>query len=254
MEKISLRVAAVSYTNTIPFIYGLQHYPASKVAHELMLLPPAQCAEAYYAGKTDMALVPVGAIRDMHEALICCNWCLGATGAVETVLLLSNNPLEELDTIYLDAESRTSNLLVQVLARHHWQVEPQFVKPNEVATPHHLPEAAGMVLIGDKTFGIKSRFRYSYDLAEVWHRFTGLPFVFACWLAADGVTPEQRKHFEEALAWGVQHVDDAIATLHNGVLPYEQVRQYLTESISFHFDESKREAITRFRAYCDTLP
>jgi chorismate dehydratase len=220
---------------------------------ELVLMPPARCAEVYYSGGADIALVPVGAIRDYGSEVVCCNWCLGANGAVETVLLLSNTPAEELHTIVLDPESRTSNLLVQVLAWQHWKIRPSFV-PGEPGRIHQPAAGEGVVLIGDKTFGIKTHYRYAYDLSAEWHRLTGLPFVFACWLSNSQVSEEVRQSFDQALQWGINHIQEAISTLSTGTLPPETVYDYLTRSISYRFDEKKQEAIRVFNSLCKSLP
>jgi chorismate dehydratase len=245
MEKLPIRVAAVSYTNTIPFIYGLTRFPEITITPELILLPPAQCAEAFYTGAADLALVPVGAVRDEDLERLCCNWCLGATGAVETVLLLADTPLDRLHTVYLDSESRTSNLLVQILAKYYWNIQPAFLPGNKSANIKPTV-GEGVVLIGDKTFGIRKAFRYAHDLAEVWQHYTGLPFVFACWMSAPEVDSGVREGFDQALQWGVAHIDEAVNVLNSSILSEEQVRRYLTQSISYHLDDDKREAIKLF--------
>ncbi len=63
------RIAAVSYLNTIPFIYGIEH--ANNLRAELLLTPPALCAENFAAGKADIALLPA-AVFPRSKASSCC--------------------------------------------------------------------------------------------------------------------------------------------------------------------------------------
>jgi chorismate dehydratase len=248
MKTGLLRVAAVSYTNTIPFIYGLKNWPGIGNTIDLKLMPPAACAEAYRNGEADLALVPVGAMEDRDLEHVCCHWCLGADGPVESVLLLSDTATDHLSTIYLDAESRTSVLLVQIMARWHWDIAPDF-RPMAPEGLQRLSEGEGVVLIGDKTFGIQSQYRYVTDLAETWQRMTGLPAVFACWLTRPDVPHSMRLLFNEALSWGLNHLDEAIESMKPATLTFGQTKQYLTKCISYQLDDQKRLAIERFFDY-----
>ena len=100
------RIAAVSYLNTIPFIYGIEHAGAGLHA-ELLLSPPRGCAEALRDGKADLALIPVAAIPGISDLRIVTPYCIGASGPVRTVVLASADPLENIDTVYLDSHSLT---------------------------------------------------------------------------------------------------------------------------------------------------
>ncbi|MFO7723196.1 MAG: menaquinone biosynthesis protein [Bacteroidales bacterium] len=252
METYKTRVTAVSYLNTIPFIYGLKYFPGISDSIELQLLPPAFCADAFRRGESDLALVPVGAMTEADLEKLCCNWCLGADGPVDTVLLLSDDPLEKINTIYLDKESRTSVLLVQMLSRYYWEISPEF-KPWDPSGGHRLASGEALLLIGDKTFGVRSSFRHSWDLAENWQKMTGLPAVFACWLMTDHIDPVKKELINDALAWGLNHIDEAIRQLGNPEMDFTVMKRYLTKCISFQLDEPKRAAISKFFGYLKRL-
>lgn len=252
MEQRKLRVAAVSYTNTLPFIYGLTRDEAFAGRSELMLMPPAQCAEVYRNGMTDFALVPVGALTDDDLSRLCCNWCLGATGAVESVMLFSSQPPKTTKTIYLDTESRTSVLLVRVLYQHLWKQTPQFL-PLKAGQPIHLTRDEGVLLIGDKTFGMQAQYHFATDLGAAWNSLTGLPFVFACWVASPEITQEEKRSFDDALSFGIRNIDHAIQLLATGDHSREWIRHYLTNCISYELDDQKLAAIRVFKDYCRNL-
>lgn len=248
MEQSRLHIAAVSYLNTIPFIYGLSNYMPLADILDLRLMPPSACAEAYRNGDADIALVPAGAMLPGDIENLCCNWCLGAEGPVETVLLISDTPLKDTETIYLDPESRTSVLMVQMLAKHHWNINPGFIPFGSSKTPELKPGEAALV-IGDKTFNLAGKYPYQEDLAESWQTMTGLPALFACWLTKPGVNEKHKQLFDQALSWGIQNIDNAIDELGKGLLHREKAKRYLTHCISYSLDERKMSALKRFFEY-----
>lgn len=254
-EKI--RVAAVSYLNTIPFIYGLRSssYLSEKI--ELMLMPPAECARSYRNGEADIVLMPVGAMNNNDLNYLCCNWCLGAEASVESVLLVSKSPFKELSSIYIDTESCTSALMVKMLAKHHWHIEVNFhhtINPDRLNDYILLAEekkGVGLLLIGDKTFQIASKFEYRYDIASEWRSMTGLPAIFACWLTKDTIAEDIIKAFDEAMKYGVENIDDAITFSNRNITHKElrRVKRYLTKCISYKFDSDKRSALDLYFRY-----
>ena len=100
------RIAAVSYLNTIPFIYGIRH--AGDLRAELLLTPPALCASNFIDGNADIALLPSAVVPRLKDAELVTDFCIGAEGEVRTVVVVSNTPIEEVRRIWLDAHSRTS--------------------------------------------------------------------------------------------------------------------------------------------------
>ena len=74
------RIAAVSYLNTIPFIYGIEH--EGNLRAELLLSPPAVCAKNFAEHKADIALVPAAAVPSLADAEIVTEYCIGAAGPV----------------------------------------------------------------------------------------------------------------------------------------------------------------------------
>jgi len=102
------RIVAVSYLNTIPYIYGITRAGGS-LREGLLLCPPRLCAEALRTGEANVGLIPVAAIPEIPDLQIITPFCIGASGPVRTVVLASDYPVEELDTIWLDSHSRTSS-------------------------------------------------------------------------------------------------------------------------------------------------
>ena len=244
---ISLKISAVSYLNTIPFVYGIL-----KSGHlenfRLDLDVPSVCAEKLKNGEVDIALVPVGAIGDFKDPFMISDYCIGAVGKVKTVLLLSQKPLEQIDTIYLDYDSRTSVRLVKILAEHYWKISPRWsdLKPGQSDHPDHLES---IVAIGDKTFELVKQYEYVYDLAEEWGRFTGLPFVFAVWLSVKPIPQPLLKSLNNALSWGIARKAESLEFFKDKLPARGDFLSYLENNISFQFDEEKKKGMQLFLRY-----
>lgn len=148
------RIAAVSYLNTIPFIYGIEHAGAGLHA-ELLLSPPRGCAEALRDGKADLALIPVAAIPGISGLRIVTPYCIGASGPVRTVVLASADPLENVDTVYLDSHSLTSVRLVRLLAAKLWKREFRWRELDDFSVLDDPNPRTGYVIIGDKVFAAR---------------------------------------------------------------------------------------------------
>ena len=243
-----IRVTAIPYLNTAPFVYGLkQDFIAKYIT--LNFATPAVAAQQIESNLCDVAIVPVAAIPALPYYEIIGTHCIGAVSAVASVLLCSRVPVKQIREVALDKESRTSVQLVRLLLRDYWYVAPQYV-PLPAAFPDDCPES--VVLIGDKALLHGGIYPYIYDLAEHWIGWTGKPFVFACWVANKVLPDGFADIFDEALAYGVAHIDDAITSEVGNRFPKEMAKAYLTRNISYALDDEKREGLQLFWNYIST--
>lgn len=242
-----IRIALVSYFNTRPFMDGLQHWfqEDELTLHEV---PPAECAIALREGRCDMALVPVGALSDFEGITVMKDHCLGADGKVDSVFLFSHVPVSQAESMVLDPHSRSSNGLAAVLLQEYWERDLPMVMPTTGERFSHISGKACGVAIGDRAFALKDRFPYVYDLAEIWKRYSGLPFVFAVWAyRAGAIRAELLERVRVALEWGRMHrhqsAQNWAAAYHYDL---EDAVHYLTQSISYEFDSAKHEAMKKY--------
>jgi len=244
MDKI--RISAVKYANTYPFIYGLTESGFDKNV-VLQTDHPADCAAKLIAGSVDIGLIPVAAIPQLSEYHIISDYCIGANGKVRTVMLLSNSPFSDIKNIYLDYRSKSSVNLSRVLARFSWRKEFKWINTSESFDFLNIGLNEAVVLIGDQCFEYENKFRYRTDLAEAWKEYSGLPFVFACWTANKKIDDGFISRFNDALRLGVTNIDAVAAKFANtGAIPGDILKVYLTENIDFHLDEEKRAALRLF--------
>jgi chorismate dehydratase len=242
--KQKIRVGAVSYLNTKPFIYGLQNSPLINEI-ELITNYPSKIAEQLYTNEIDLGLVPVTAIAGLKDFHIISNFCIGATGPVASVCLFSNVPLQQVHTIVLDYQSRTSVALVQILATHYWKQNFKFIHAitNNDLKPQNDVAA---VVIGDRAFAMKQQATYCFDLAEAWQNFTGLPFVFAAWISKKPMTEDFSQQFNKALEYGLLHLPQIIET--ENYKDYD-LATYYKQNISYNLDEDKKKGLNLFLEY-----
>lgn len=236
------RIAITSYLNTVPFIYGMANSCAK--FSDVQFSSPNKCAEAYLNKQVDIALMPVEVITSLSDSRIITSYCIGARETVYSVILAGNQPISEITDIYLDTHSLTSVKLVQILCAELWHINPRWHRLEQLDQLDQAKEGDGFLLIGDKVFDYKTKFKYAYDLAESWHRLTGLPFVFAAWVAREGVSEDYVQQLEAAFKYGVQNIEKAIE--HCGFTQKPYALDYLTQNIDFIFDNQKRKALTLF--------
>lgn len=238
-----VRIAAINYLNTIPFLYGLETRMAPGEI-VMQFCTPSVSAALLREGKADIGIMPVGALGDLKNPSIVSDFCIGATGPVASVLVVSGRPVQEVDEILLDVDSRTSVLLTQYLCREKWHIAPR-LKPFDFSR-EALDPSRCYLLIGDKALRHGGEFRHVYDLASEWIALKHLPFVFACWTASRPLEPSFIESFNQALEYGIRHIPEAVEK-YDHQFPREYAYRYLRDNISFTLDSEKRAGLSEFR-------
>lgn len=251
MEKI--RISAVKYANTYPFIYGLTESGFDKKVI-LETDHPADCALKLISGRVDIGLIPVAAILSLKEYQIITDFCIGSNGNVRTVLLLSNCTFEEIRNIYLDYRSRSSVNLTKVLAKNCWKREFRWINTSKGFDFKNIGLNEAVVLIGDQCFEFENSFRYKIDLSYEWREFSGLPFVFACWTANRPLEKSFIAEFEEALRFGVNNIESVVEKFGNtGTIAGDNLRTYLHDNIDYNFNDDKKRGLKLFLELMEKL-
>ena len=239
-----LKISAVSYLNTIPFIHGLKQSELIKTI-DLQLDYPSICADKLINGTVDLALVPVAVIPKLKEAYIISDYCIGANGAVDTVCLYSDVPIEEIESIALDYQSRTSVALLKILLNEYWQLNPEFKKGN-VGFEENIKGNHAALVIGDRAFALNTKHAYIYDLSAIWKEMTGLPFVFAAWVANTKLPKDFIVSFNKALEKGLSNIDKALALEGDSYPNCKNPEDYLNNKISYNLDVEKQKGMELF--------
>lgn len=239
MEKAS--VTAVSYLNTVPFVYGMQARAIESI--NLSLDVPSECARKILQQEVDFGLAPCGILPLMSKNYLPMDYCIAAEGNVQSVMLYSKVPLDAITRIHLDSDSRTSVLLVRILAENFWKIRPVWVDKVNVAPGS---EVDSLLAIGDKAFALAGEYPFAWDLAGEWKKMTGLPFVFAQWVSRCGNEDPRQKTMENALGFGISHIEDALGLVERSRYPGVDISYYLRENIKFSMQPQYRKGLQTF--------
>lgn len=235
-----LRVGAVSFFNTKPLIWGLDPRDDCR----LLLDVPSQLLSGLRERRFDIALLPAIDFQRLPRLGIVPASGIGCDGPTLTVRIFSRVPINRIDRLACDTDSHTSVALARIILAETFGTRPQFVDLD------HAGDAGdSRLLIGDKVVCEEPPgFPHQLDLGAAWKDLTGLPFVFAVWMARqDADLGDLPARLENAKRDGLQNVDTIIRqyAIPRG-WPAGIARQYLTQYLKFDIGERQLEAMRRF--------
>ncbi|MDQ6887974.1 MAG: menaquinone biosynthesis protein [Gemmatimonadota bacterium] len=226
-----MRVGRIPYINTYP-VYGAIDRGIVPLPGTLVDGIPSQLNRMMSRGQLDVSVVSaVEYARESERYLLLPDLGITSDGPVRSVMLFSKRPAEELGgrRVLLTRSSMTSVALLGLLFEHVWKVTPALAAGDaELADVRRfaVEEHDARLVIGDAALHLGARvharaapsdepvpsYPYVYDLGEEWKRWTGLPFVFAVWIA-QRATPvvealEVHARLIQSRDWGVAHVDE----------------------------------------------
>ncbi len=231
----------MSYLNTKPLVYGFEK-GLMKNEIELSFDYPAKVAAKLLNDEIDVGLIPIAVLPKLNEYHIISDYCIGASSTVASVCLFSDVPLNEIREVLVDYQSRTSAALLKVLLKEFWQIEPVLIDTSNGYQQSIKGTTAGLV-IGDRALKQRVHSAFIYDLAESWIEMTGLPFVFATWVANKKLPENFIQSFNETTSIGLTHIDEIVAGIH---FPEYDMNHYYRVNIDYVLDSKKREGIKRF--------
>ena len=233
----------VSYLNTRPLLLGMEQSPF-KERIELMKAYPAQIAQALLDDTIDIGLVPVAVMPLLKHPKLISKYVIGTEGEVASVALFSRVPMDQIEKVYLDYQSRTSVALAKILFKHYWKKEVEFLNATEGYINQINGTTAG-IIIGDRALVSLDKFEHIYDLGSAWKAYSGLPFVFAAWVANKPIPLEFMEAFDAANGYGLSHLEDVIALIPAIEQVYD-LHKYYTENISYELTPEKKAGLDKF--------
>ena len=249
----------MSYLNAKPLIEGLEGGREPVLRFDV----PSGLLDALENQTVDAALCPViDFYRSRAPLVIVPSGGIGCCGPTLTVRLLGRFPFEQATVIHADSDSHTSLVLLRILMKHLYGIRPRIqVQSMGPRLPGAELEADHpyVLLIGDKVIaGSRSnqeRYPHMLDLGDAWHRLTGLPFVFAIWMAREGTDlGDLPAVLSETLERNLGALE-AIARRHAGPhgWPEDLAVQYLSRMLQFRIGQPQLEAIGRFAVLAHEL-
>ncbi len=239
----------MSYLNTKPLLYGLEHGQMSNEV-ELVLDYPANLVLLLQSNQIDIGLIPVGALPSLGEYQIISDYCIGTEGEVASVAVFSEVPMEEIDTVLLDYQSRTSVMLCKILFEKHWKKKVQFVDAMDESYIDNIRGNVAGLVIGDRALKLRNSFNFKFDLGLGWKEMTGLPFVFAVWVSKKEISGEFIPLFNEANGMGLSKINLIIS--HNNESSYP-MDTYFRKNISYRLTEGMRESMSLYLSFLNNI-
>ena len=226
------------YLNSRPLISGIER--------EVVFGTPSELARDLRAGRMEAALVPVCEYLEHPHYQIIPGIGIVSRGPVRSVYLAHRRPLRHLKRVMLDPASRTSNLMLQVILAEFFKLSPRYVTDEN-------PGNDARLLIGDAALLERRRFLRAglriLDLGEVWHRKTGLPFVYAFWAIREGLAGlpyiELFTHARQRGTVGLERI-----ARQQKLLPPKTALVYLTRCIRYDLGSAQMEGLVEFQRLC----
>jgi chorismate dehydratase len=251
-----MRLAASTYLNSAPLVYsfstGSQHGRAEFLGHEA----PSRCAALLSSGSCEAALIPAIEYQRQPGVGIVAGVSVASKTRVRSVVLVSRVPIERAEHVSLDASSRTSQALVQILCRDRYGSRPilsERPRGSAVDLASLLESHDAALVIGDPAMQLDSgdhRSVHIYDLAEEWRALTGRPFVFALWAVRLDLSPQLREQvpdFVAAKREGLSHIDEIADRYAVELgLPVADVQEYLHHNVNYDLDDENLSGLQEF--------
>jgi chorismate dehydratase len=242
-----LRIGTVPYCNAFPLIHYLPEYlPGAEISEWY----PSAMREQLAAHNLDLVLMPVAELLSYPQGKIIGNCSIACNGAVRSVLLFSRKPIEQIESISLDAASRSSVMICEVILRHFYALQPEKHRLETYQNPNDCPTDA-FVVIGDRALAFQpsARWSYRYDVGELWKEKTGLPLVFAAWIG-NSADASVAVALEAALERGLQQLELILEVRERrGVaLPLDraQILDYYRRAVVYTMGKEERTGLQRF--------
>lgn len=240
-----IRVGAVNYLNSKPLIHNLA---ALAPGIDLRLDVPSRLADQLAAGELDVALIPVIEYFRGENYTLIPNIAIASRGPVLSVTLFSRVPWPDIRSVSLDAGSRTSAALTQIILRFRYEERPT-IRPLSMDADPESADTDAVLLIGDRAMrACLPGFRYAYDLGQEWFEWTGRPFVYAVWAVRGGADLDGIDTvLHEAKRQGLAHVGEiAVAEAPRLGLDAGFCRRYLETLIRFDLGAPELAGLNHF--------
>jgi predicted solute-binding protein len=244
-----VRLGAVGYLNARPLTWALDRDPARwHVRYDV----PAVCADRLHAGEVDLGLVPSIEYLASEVYQLVPGVGIGSAGPVASVALFSKGPVSRIRRVTLDTSSRTSIVLLKVLCRERFRIDPAFV-PLETDGRGLESDQDAALLIGDPAFDLDHAALglQKTDLGAEWTQLTGLPFIYAAWTGRPGaVSPADAAALQRAQEEGVA-ARSAIAAEYAGGNAAVAARAdaYLRDNVRFGLGPREAAGLQAFLDY-----
>ena len=266
-----MRIGRIPYVNCYP-VYGAIDRGVVTLEGTLVNGVPSALNQRMADGTLDISVVSaVEYARDARRYLLLPDLAISCDGPVQSVMLFSKRPAGELDgkRVIVSRSSMTSVALLELLFENVWYARPEFVagdaEMSDIAGFDREPHEARLV-IGDAALVLRGESRphlgdsatsraipsylYAYDLGETWKTWTGLPFVFAVWVAQRTASVSAALGVHASLImsrnWGLEHLPELAAQASQATAVSEPVCHEYLSGLDYGLSYEHLAGLTEF--------
>ncbi len=247
VSTMKIRISLVDYLNSAPLGWAFLHGPFRE-GFEVIPSSPAKCAEQLSKGEVDIGLIPSIEYQRISNLRIFPDIAIAASGEVRSILLVKPREKPTIESVALDANSRTSVALTTVLLQTRREIHPKFV-PCRPDLDEMLRLCDAALLIGDAALRVPLDKYDATDLAQEWVQWQKKPFVFAFWACRNdaALSADLGSVFLEAKDWGLKRRQE-IASIYAGLLnlPTSFLESYLVHNIDYDMGPKHIEGLEKF--------
>ncbi|MGE4293647.1 MAG: menaquinone biosynthetic enzyme MqnA/MqnD family protein [Desulfovibrio sp.] len=252
-----LRLGKIGYRNVLPIYHPLEQ---GLVEHDLEIVSgvPAELNELMRLGELHLsANSSIEYARRPERYLLVPDLAIGCHGPVQSVLLLSQRPVQRLagHSVLVSAQTHTSAALLRMLLARRYKIETGFENGDATALLQAGVRPEAILAIGDEALELRRHpdYPYLYDLGQEWLEWTGLPFIFGVWIVRRESWELHREPLETAVnqllrakEWGQEHLSELCSLAARGSsLDALEMCSYFT-GLSYDLGERERSGLELF--------
>ena len=245
------KLGSVPFLNSKPLTYLFDKGDYSNYQTKYMF--PSALLDSLISGETFLSLLSIVDHLSDSQTVSLDNYCISSVGRVDSVILVANCDIMNLERVFLDSRSKSANILYKVIQENFINKEIQYSSLTPDSTSSY-PQNTGQVIIGDLALELTSQ-RPSglkiYDLSEIWYKETLLPFTFATFnYYVEKPNSKVIDLLDESYSEGVDNVDGIIKdflTNSNFRIERNLAETYLKERIVYKLSKKHIEGIELFR-------
>lgn len=247
---MTLRIGSVPYLNAKPLVDWF-HSEECDIDVDMTYAVPSRLAEMLRSGDIDVANCSIFESFQNQDLRLVPGISISAYGPVKSVRLFSNVSFDQIQSVALDTSSLTSNALCRILLKEQFNISPTYQNHVPILEEMLSICEAGLIIGDLKLFDLHAQ-TLVYDLGAGWKELTGLPFVFAGWLAREErLTPEMADALTKAKAWGVARFETLAEKWSNRMdLPLDRCRDYLLNVMNYDLTPDQLSGLSLFKQKC----
>jgi|GEM_PF-415644 chorismate dehydratase len=274
-----IRIGEINYLNVYPIYYYLKK--SLKNVHKTNFMNFVSGSPAFLNRELESGNIDISPsssfyyILNYKSSCIFPNLSISSKKKVKSIYLFSPKPIEDFnenETIYVTPETLTSVNLLKVLLAEIYKMDLNKIKFTALKPDGKLelklgPVAGGEAIkggiflhIGNNALKLIKHIPegyFAYDLADLWHGYTGYPFVFALFIINKESYDKNKDEFDilkslliKAKTTAVSGLGEAAASISKSdeykFISYEELIDYWTECLSFDFGKNEISGFSLF--------